>query len=446
MPLAGRGALAMLAVMTGVAMASLDTAIANTALPAMATQLHTTPAGSTWIVNIYQLAMLATLLPFAALGEIAGFRRVFIGGLVVFTAASLACALAWSLPALVAARFAQGVGASAVMAVATALMRTIYPPALQGRGFGTNALVVAIAFAVGPTVASVILAVASWPWLFALNVPFGIGAVWLARRCLPDTGRVMRRFDLVAAFYNTAAFSALVLLFGDVAHGVSPVRWGAELAAAAICFGLLLRRQRGHPFPLLPVDLFRSPLFTLSALTSVCAFAVQGLCFVSLPFYFESIGRSAIDTGFLMTPWPALVAVMAPMAGRLSDRWSPAVLGGIGLAVLGAGVMALVLLPAAPSAPDIAWRMALCGVGFGFFQAPNMKAIMASAPASRAGGASGVVAMARLMGQATGVALVAGCFMLTGGAGPRVGLMVAVALAGAGAGASLLRLKCGVKG
>ena len=144
---AARGvALPMLAVMLGVAMASLDTAIANTALPAMAAQLHTTPAGSVWIVNIYQLAMLATLLPLAALGDIAGYRRVFIGGLVVFTAASLTCALASSLPALVAARFAQGVGASAVMAVATALMRAIYPPDQQGRGFGTNALVVAVAF------------------------------------------------------------------------------------------------------------------------------------------------------------------------------------------------------------------------------------------------------------------------------------------------------------
>ncbi|WP_332848320.1 MFS transporter [Massilia sp. S19_KUP03_FR1] len=438
---AGRAGLAMLAVMTGVAMASLDTAIANTALPAMAAQLHTTPAGSIWIVNIYQLAMLATLLPFAALGEIAGFRRVFIGGLIVFTVASLACALAWSLPVLVAARFAQGIGASAMMAVATALMRAIYPPDLLGRGFGTNALVVAVAFAVGPTVASLILAVASWPWLFAINVPFGIGAMWLARRCLPDSGRGTHRFDPLAALYNAGAFGALVLLFGDAAHGVAPLRLGAELAAAVICFGLLLRRQRGQRFPLLPVDLFRSPLFSLSALTSVCTFAVQGLCFVSLPFYFESIGRSPIDTGFLMTPWPAMVAVMAPIAGRLSDRWSSAILGGIGLAVLSAGVMALVVLPATPSALDIAWRMGLCGVGFGFFQAPNMKAIMASAPADRAGGASGIVATSRLMGQAAGVALVACCFIVAGNGGPRLGLMVAVGFAAVGAGASLLRLR-----
>lgn len=134
---------AMLSVAIGVGMASLDTAIANTALPAIAEQLSATPAASVWIINAYQLAMVATLLPFAALGETIGYRRVCIGGLALFTLASLACALAWSLPSLVIARLFQGVGASAMMAVNTAMLRAIYPLRLQGRGFGANALVVA---------------------------------------------------------------------------------------------------------------------------------------------------------------------------------------------------------------------------------------------------------------------------------------------------------------
>ncbi|MEG1329232.1 MAG: MFS transporter, partial [Janthinobacterium sp.] len=133
---------AMLALAIGVGMASLDTAIANTALPAIASELHTTPAASVWIVNVYQLAMVATLLPFSALGEIAGYRRVFIAGMFLFTVASLACALAWSLPSLVVARLFQGVGASAMMSVNTALLRALYPKHLLGRAFGNNALVV----------------------------------------------------------------------------------------------------------------------------------------------------------------------------------------------------------------------------------------------------------------------------------------------------------------
>jgi DHA2 family multidrug resistance protein-like MFS transporter len=425
-------------------MASLDTAIANTALPAIAAQLHATPAASVWIVNVYQLAMVATLLPFAALGEIVGHRRVCVGGLAVFTAASLACALSPTLPLLVAARLLQGLGASAVMSVNTAMLRVIYPQHLQGRAFGFNALVVAVAFAVGPTAASLILAAASWPWLFAINVPLGVVAFLLGRRALPHTPRASHRIDGLTAVYNVFAFGLLILAFGEGAHQVGARTLVPEVTGALVFFVLLLRRQSGHAAPMLPVDLFRRPLFALSALTAVCTFAAQGLAFVSLPFYFEAtLGRSPIETGFLMTPWAALVAVMAPIAGRLSDRYAPGILGGIGLSVLAAGLVALLLMPAQPSVFDIGWRMAICGIGFGFFQAPNLKAIMSSAPPERSGGASGVVATARLTGQASGAALVAYCFTVSANHGTRHALMLAAGFAAVASVASFSRLAVG---
>jgi len=438
--------LAMISVAIGVGMASLDTAIANTALPAIAEQLNTTPAASVWIVNVYQLAMVATLLPFAALGEVIGYRRVCIFGLAVFTAASLACALAWSLPSLVVARLFQGVGGAAMMGVNTALLRAIYPHHLQGRGFGFNSLVVALGFAIGPTMASLILAVASWPWLFAINVPLGVVAVLLARRALPVTPRATHKIDAMTAILNVLAFGLLILTFGDAAHQEGWRKLLPEVIATAIFFALLLRRQSGHAAPMLPVDLFKRPLFTLSALTAVCTFAAQGLAFVSLPFYFEvTLGRSPIETGFLMTPWAALVAVMAPIAGRLSDRYSPGALGGIGLALLCSGLVAMLMLPANPSAFDIGWRMAWCGIGFGFFQAPNLKAIMGSAPKERAGGASGIVATARLIGQATGAALVAYCFTLSATRGTSYALMLAATFAGVASVASFSRIVVGAR-
>ena len=136
---------------------------------------------------------------------------------------------------------------------------------------------------------------------------------------------------------------------------------------------------------MLPIDLFRLPLFALSAATAVCAFAVQGLSFVALPFYFEDLlGRSQVETGFFMTPWPLVVAIMAPLGGRLSDRYSAGILGGIGLVILTLGMALLATLPANPSVFNIVWRMMLCGIGFGFFQTPNMKAIMTSAPSHAA--------------------------------------------------------------
>jgi len=361
--------------------------------------------------------------------------------MALFTVASLACALAWSLPVLIVARLFQGVGASAIMGVNTALLRATYPAKLQGRGFGNNALVVAIGFALGPSLASIILAASSWQWLFGINVLPGIVAFFLARKVLPETRRANHRVDRLAGIYNVVAFSMAVLALGDAAHRVSMTTLLPEALVALVFFGLLLRRERGHPAPLLPVDLFRRPLFALSTITAICTFAAQALAFVALPFFFETtLGRSPVETGFLMTPWPVLVGVMAPVAGRLSDRYSPGLLGGIGLLILAAGLVAMMSLPAAPSAFDIGWRMALCGIGFGFFQAPNVKAIMSSAPGSRAGSASGMVATARLTGQATGAALVAFCLTISHVRGPWLALGIAAAFSFAASVASFSRL------
>jgi DHA2 family multidrug resistance protein-like MFS transporter len=164
----------MAAIMIAVSLATLDTAIANTALPNIAADLNSTPAASVWIINAYQLAMVATLLPFAALGGILGHRRIYLAGVVVFIVSSVICAMAWSLPSLAAARALQGIGASAIMSVNTALISAIFPIHRLGRGVGLNALVVGVSFAVGPTVASVILSFGSWPWLFAVNLPIGL--------------------------------------------------------------------------------------------------------------------------------------------------------------------------------------------------------------------------------------------------------------------------------
>ncbi|CAN5310742.1 MFS transporter [soil metagenome] len=431
----------MAAILLAVAMATLDTAIANTALPAIAADLNAPPAASVWVINAYQLAMVATLLPFAALGDILGHRRIYLGGLALFTIASLACALVNTLPTLAAARALQGIGASAIMSVNVALIRFIYPPARLGRGVGLNALVVGVSFAVGPTVASLVLAVASWQWLFAINVPLGVIALAFALPALPHTTRGKHGFDPWAALLSVVAFASLILALGAAAQREALHLVLMPLVIALVFGGMLMKRETGHPAPMLPVDLLRRPMFALSTITAMCSFAAQGLAFVSLPFYFETVlHRSQVDTGFLMTPWPVLVALAAPIAGRLSDRYPPGLLGGIGLAILSAGLASLAMLPADPHALEIVLRMAVCGVGFGFFQSPNLKALMASAPAERSGGASGVIATARLLGQTTGAALVALCFGIAGDHGPTLALALGAMFAAAAAIASGARL------
>src|SRR5580692_2854385 len=187
------------AIFTALAMASLDTAIANIALPAIAADLHASPSDVIWVVNVYQIALVATLLPLAALGEIVGHRRIYLGGLMLFTLASLACAEAWSLPSLLIARVLQGLGASGIMSVNTALVRFVFPGRLQGRGFGYNAMVVATAFTLGPTIASSILAIGPWAWLFAVNIPFGVVAMLIGLKTLPHTPRATHSYDFSAA-------------------------------------------------------------------------------------------------------------------------------------------------------------------------------------------------------------------------------------------------------
>lgn len=433
---------AMVAVMLAVCMSSLDTAIANTALPTIAVAIGASESASIWVISAYQLAMVAALLPAAAMGDVFGHRRVYVVGLIVFVLSSLACGLAPSLPVLVGARILQGLGAAGIMGVNGALVRFIYPSHALGRGLGTNALVVGLSFAAGPTLASLILVYGSWHWLFLVNVPVGIVALVLGLRGLPATQRSGHRFEWRAGLLCAGFLSFLVLGLSEAAHYESPLRWGAELLIAAVCLLLLLYRQAGHPAPILAVDLLRRPIFALSAATAVCAFATQALAFVSLPFMLQQVlGYTQVETGFLITPWPVVVAIMAPIAGRLSDHYPAGILGGVGLAILAVGMLLLAVMPANPAVWDIGWRMAVCGAGFGFFQSPNLRAIISAAPPGRAGGASGMVGTVRLLGQSSGAALVATCLHLAGIGGTQGALWLGVICAALASLASFARLR-----
>ena len=430
-----------MAISVAVGMASLDTAIANIALPSIAADLKVSPADVVWVVNVYQIALVATLLPLGALGENVGHQRIYLGGMLLFTIASLGCAYAWSLESLLIARALQGLGASGLMSVNSALIRFVYPNRLLGRGFGYNAMVVGTAFTLGPTIASGILAFGPWPWLFAVNIPFGLLAMAIGLRTLPSTPRAGHGFDFAGALLAAMCVGLVVLGISSAAHKAETGVVWAQLVVGILLGLLVIRRQADHPAPMLPIDLFRRPMFALSAATSVCSFAIQGIAFVSLPFYFEDIlHRTQVETGFFMTPWPLVVAIMAPLAGRLSDRYAVGLLGGVGLVLLGIGMTLLATLPEQPTILNIVWRMAICGVGFGFFQTPNLRAIMSSAPPGRSGGASGIVATARLTGQTTGAALAALCFALFGREGATVALALGAGFAAVGSVMSFLRL------
>ena len=432
---------AIVVVALGITLAVLDSAIANVALPTIARDLHASAAASIWVVNAYQLAVTISLLPLASLGDRIGYRRVYLSGLMLFTVASLGCALANSLPTLALARVIQGFGAAGIMSVNTALVRMIYPPTQLGRGVAINAMVVAISSAVGPTVASGVLAIAPWPWLFAINVPIGIAAVVSGFKALPVNAGHKAPYDYLSAVMNAFVFGLLIFAVDGLGHGEA---WGyvALEAIGAVVIGyFFVRRQLTQPAPLLPVDLLRIPVFALSIGTSVCSFAAQMLAFVSLPFMLQdTLGLSQVQTGLLMTPWPLVIVVAAPLSGVLSDRLSAGWLGGIGLVGLTVGLLLLATLGAHPEPLQIAWRMALCGAGFGIFQSPNNRTMLAAAPRERSGGASGMLGTARLTGQTLGAALVALIFGVAPQHGPTIALYVAACFSAVASVISTLRV------
>ena len=432
---------AILTIALGLTLAVLDGGIANVALPTIAREVNTSPANSIWVVNAYQIAVTISLLPLSSLGEIYGYRRIYQAGLVLFTLASLACALSSSLPTLIVARTLQGLGAAGIMSVNSALVRFIYPRRWLGRGVGVNATVGSIASAVGPSVAAAILAVAPWPWLFAVNVPLGILGAVIALRTLPRTPLSGTRFDLGSAALQAVTFGTLLFGVSEMGHGDSWLRVGAELVIAAGSGCVLVVRQLSRTAPMLPVDLLRIPLFALSITTSICSFIAQSIANVSMPFLFEHrFGLDQVMTGLLMTPWPLMVAVIAPFTGRLADKYSAGLLGGCGLTVMGLGLLAMSLLPDHPTTFDIVWRMTVCGIGFGFFNTPNNRAILLSAPPIRTGGASGMQATARLLGQSMGAAMVALVFTALPQTGTTVALLIAAFVAWVAACVSFSRL------
>ena len=435
---------AMVATFSGLFLAVLDGTICNVALPSISEDLQVSSSDSIWIINAFQLVIMMSLLPFSSLGELFGYKRIYLFGVAVFTVGSLFCSLTATLPLLVVARVFQGIGAAMIMSVNTSLVRIIYPKRHLGKGVGLNATVVAIASVAGPTLAAAILSVASWPWLFAINVPVGTITFYLGRKYLPaNPTRVLgRRFKWKEALFNALTFGLLIGCIEAYSHDVSHT----TILAGAVCLLFVgvqyVRMQLHDKYPMLPFDLLKIPAFSLSVVTSVLSFTSQMLAMVAMPFLLvNTFHYEAVGTGLLMTSWPLVIVFVAPMAGWLVGKVHPGILGGIGLTIMSAGCFLLAFVPVDTTPLGLVWRLMLCGMGFGFFQSPNNHMLLSSAPPHRTGSASGMLATARLLGQTTGAALVALLFHLFGDTAPHDAMLLAGVLTLCGAFSSVTRLK-----
>lgn len=418
-----RSALAIASVLSALMLVVLDASIVNVALPTLVRDLRVSPASAVMVVTAYQAGLVMALLPCAALGESLGHRRVFIGGVALFTAASGLCAVAPNLTWLVMARLGQGLGAAAVMSLGVALLRTIVPAHRLGVAIGWNALVVALTSAAGPTIGALVLSLASWPWLFAINLPVGLLVLAMAG-AIPRAPGSARRLDRVNLALSMCAFGLLIV--GAEMIVKAPAIAVAASAGAGLGLMMLIRREATHTAPLLPLDLLLAPSFRRSVMASVCCFIGQGAALVALPFYLQhGLGLSPLEAGLYITPWPLMAAVSATLAGRLATPSTTALFCATGCALLSAGLFLASAWPLAEAPLAIMPIVMLCGLGFGLFQVTNNRNMFLSAPTERSGAAGGLQSMARLTGQTVGVVVMTLLFSRLGlETAPRIGLAI----------------------
>lgn len=426
--------LAVIAVLAAIMMGVLDGTVMNVALPTLSKEFDVTPSNIIWVVNAYQLVVTMMLLGFAAIGDVFGYKRVFLCGVSIFVTASSMCAMSRSFEMMVAARILQGIGGACTMSINTALLRIIFPSNRLGRVMAANAVIVAVTAASGPALGGAILAIGHWSWIFLLNIPLGLAAFFIGWKLLPHNppSKTVRKLDGQSVVLNAVFFGLLIYTIEQMAHDGFSTLLVLQAVVAVIVGIMYIRRQLQIPMPILPVDLFRIPIFSLSIGCSICCFTAQMLALVSLPFFMQhSLGLSVAQTGLLLTPWPLATTLTAPLAGRLIERVHPGILGALGMGIFALGLCLLATLGQVSSPMELGWRMAVCGIGIGLFQTPNNVTITTSAPIQRSGGASGMLGTARVLGQTLGTALVAVLFHLVGsqGSGEVVCLWVALGLA-----------------
>lgn len=415
---------AALAVLAAMALAVLDAGIVNVALPNLAAHFQAPPSDTILLVSAYQAALLAALLPSAHIAARFGARRIFTGGIGLFCGAAFLSALAPSLPLLIAARIAQGLGAAAIMALGVALLRAALGSDRLGSAIGWNALTVALCSAAGPAVGAAILSVAPWPWLFLAGLPFGAAAL-IASRALPKDRHTRGPVDM-----PSIALLAATVILCVIAAEVAPHR--AYLAmifgfSAAPFLAILVRRARSRCAPMLPIDLLGRRSFAVQAGASTCCFIGQSIGLVSLPFHLQTVlSHDLLRTGLVISCWPVGVACTSLVAGRTMRGLDPASQCVAGGAILGAGLLLLASLPSSQSAFSLAAGAAACGAGFGLFQLANNRTLFFAAPPERTAAAGGLQGTARLVGQTTGTLTTSLIFTLGSAAlAPRAGLAAA---------------------
>ena len=397
------------AVAVGLFMIMLDNTIVNVALPSIEHSLHMSISSLEWIVTAYALTFAALLITGGKLGDLYGRRKMFTAGLVVFTLASLACGLAPSAGILIAARAVQGVGAAVMSPATLSIITATFPPKERGQAIGIWAGVSALALAIGPLVGGLIVDNINWHWIFYVNVPVGVVGIIVSRLVIAESRDTSHEqsIDLPGLVTSSGALLALsyALIEGN-RHG-----WGSPeiiglFAAAAVLLAVFIRLELRQRLPMLDLGLFKIGAFvganTVAMLVSLGMFGV--FFFISL--YVQNVlGYSPTKAGAIFLPMTILIILIAPIAGKLSDRVGSRWLMGAGMSILGVSLLLYQRIGLHTGFWSLLPQLVLGGIGMALTMSPMTSAAMASVPVDKAGVGSGVLNSFRQVGGSLGIAL-----------------------------------------
>ncbi|MEU2358195.1 MFS transporter [Streptomyces misionensis] len=399
----------MIVTCIGTFMVLLDVSIVNTALPAIQRGLHSSFSQLQWVVDAYALAFATLLLTAGGLADRFGRKRLFQIGMVVFAVGSVLCGFAVSSAELNAARVLQGIGGAALAPSSLALLATAFPDAGQRvKAVSVWAAISGIALGVGPTVGGILVTDAGWRWVFFINAPIGALCLLFGVRVLREsTNPHARRLDLPGQVASVIWLGALT--YGFVERGSHP--WGstrvwAPLAAAVVALFAFLIIERRSSEPMLPLELFRARLFSMTALVTF----LLGFVMLTVPFftaqYFQDVQHfSALQAGLRILAFTLMMSIIAPIAGRLTRRFGFHVPVTLGSLISAAGLFTMTGISVTSPYVEVFWRLALIGIGFGLMLSPLSAAALNAVSPHRAGLASSVANTTRQAGTVIGIAL-----------------------------------------
>ncbi len=392
----------------GVFLATIDGTIVSVSLPTLERALHTDFPTIQWVTLVYLLTVTVLLLGMGRLGDMIGKKRPYLAGMAIFGLSSALCGLTDSIQMLILFRVFQAVGASMLQALGTAIITEAFPASERGRALGISGLLVSAGILTGPVLGGVLIENVGWRLIFFVNVPIALVGMGMVGAFVPPGGRRPgQRFDVPGAVILGVSLAALMLAltFGQN-WGWGAVQTLGLLGVFAVTFGAFLVVEWRVAQPMVDLTLFRNPQFAISLTMALLVFIAIASRNV-LPFFLQQGQGLRVDTiGLLLGVWPLATALVAPLAGWLSDKIGSMRISLLGLVVSAVGYWVMGALRLDLSPEMVALLIAPTGLGMGLFQAPNNSAVMGSVPRERLGLASGFLALSRNMGQAIGFAIV----------------------------------------